>query len=547
MENTIKLLASIANQLDEQGLAALASRVDAVASNALNIKVAQYVGMQGYAIRNSRCWGNCYRKKRLETPTKAAQQVWTECHAEYVESINNDGSKWDKYASRNEPFVKTASAIDKYNEIDKRIAEVIDQKLASGLDLGNAIFASVEDVANIPQEQAIAASNELLEIASELVSKPHLANRLSEAAQGLLKEAGPMDFFRGIGQGISNWAGNTAFIGKLKYIREQLSQSGKQFQDSFAKAQAAWQTSKQLFKETENTLSNVANSPTSTPQQKQYATSALQAISVANNAPTDVDFGKALPKVMQSLDAVLKGNFGPQQGGPQQGGGPAGGPQPPAGGGPAAPQAPAGPVAPQAPQAPQAPKAPKAPAGPVAPQAPAAVNPVAPAAPAAPAAAAPAAAPAAVPPVAKPAAPAANKPAAPAANPAAAPAAKKPFLPGVKPAAKPKNASLPTGVANNQVQSIPVDLFEEVWKLLRSQQKGASSEPYFKLANLNPSPSSNPLATKTPKQKAKDVIKGLDPETIKYLQSLDATGVQQILDWKKRLQGSQPSVPAQKP
>jgi len=528
MENTIKLLASIANQLDEQGLAALASRVDAVASNALNIKVAQYVGMQGYAIRNSRCWGNCYRKKRLETPTKAAQQVWTECHAEYVESINNDGSKWDKYASRNEPFVKTASAIDKYNEIDKRIAEVIDQKLASGLDLGNAIFASVEDVANIPQEQAIAASNELLEIASELVSKPHLANKLSEAAQGLLKEAGPMDFFRGVGQGISNWAGNTAFIGKLKSIREQLSQSGKQFQDSFAKAQAAWQTSKQLFKETENTLSNVANSPTSTPQQKQYATSALQAISVANNAPTDVDFGKALPKVMQSLDAVLKGNFGPQQGGPQQGGPQQGGPQ--QGGGPAGgPQAPVG-------------------GGPAAPQAPAAVNPVAPAAPAAPAAAAPAA----VPPVANPAAPAANKPAAPAANPAAnpaaAPAAKKPFLPGVKPAAKPKNASLPpTGVPNNQVQSIPVDLFEEVWKLLQSQQKGASSEPYFKLANLNPAPSSNPLATKTTKQKAKDIIKSLDPETIKYLQSLDATGVQQILDWKKRLQGSQSSVPTQKP
>ena len=203
MENTIKLLASIANQLDEQGLAALASRVDAVASNALNIKVAQYVGMQGYAIRNSRCWGNCYRKKRLETPTKAAQQVWTECHAEYIESINNDGSKWDKYASQNESFVKTASATDKYNEIDKRIAEVIDQKVASGLDLGNAIFASVEDVANIPQEQAIAASNELLDIASELVSRPHIASKLSEAAQGLLKEAGPMDFFRGIRRSVS--------------------------------------------------------------------------------------------------------------------------------------------------------------------------------------------------------------------------------------------------------------------------------------------------------------------------------------------------------
>lgn len=190
MENTIKLLTSIAEELDSQGLAALASRVDAVAVNALNIKTAQYVGIQGYAIRNSRCWGNCYRKKRVENPKKAAQAVWTECHKEYVESINNDGSKWDKYADSNESFVKVASVpAAKYKEIDKKIAKIISNKVASGLDLGNAIFASIDEVSSLTQEQAVSSSNELLDIATELVSNPHIANKLSEASTVLLKDA----------------------------------------------------------------------------------------------------------------------------------------------------------------------------------------------------------------------------------------------------------------------------------------------------------------------------------------------------------------------
>jgi len=206
MEKTIELLVSIAEQLDSQGLTVLASRVDSVANNALSIKTAQYVGMQGYAIRNSRCWGNCYRKKRLDSPTKSAQIVWTECHKEYVESINNDGSKWDKYADSQESFVKVASIPQsKYLEIDKQICKVIDEKVASGLDLGNAIFASIDDISNAPHEQIIASSNELLDIATDLVANPVLAEKLAEAANDFTKEAG---FFDGIGRAVGNkWQG----------------------------------------------------------------------------------------------------------------------------------------------------------------------------------------------------------------------------------------------------------------------------------------------------------------------------------------------------
>jgi hypothetical protein len=39
----------------------------------------------------------------------AAQEVWMECQKEYVESLNNDGSKWDKYASENGKLIKSAS------------------------------------------------------------------------------------------------------------------------------------------------------------------------------------------------------------------------------------------------------------------------------------------------------------------------------------------------------------------------------------------------------------------------------------------------------
>ena len=61
-----------------------------------NYKMAQYVGAQGYWLRNRRCWDNCYRQKRTAKPGGSAQEVWMECWDEYREAINNPKSTWAK-------------------------------------------------------------------------------------------------------------------------------------------------------------------------------------------------------------------------------------------------------------------------------------------------------------------------------------------------------------------------------------------------------------------------------------------------------------------
>jgi len=298
MENTIKLLASIAEELDNQGLSVLASRVDSVANNALNIKTAQYLGVQGYAIRNSRCWSNCYRKKRVENPTKAAQQVWTECHKEYVESINNDGSKWDKYADSKYVFVKTASVPEeKYKELDKQISNIIDQKIKSGLDVGNAVFSSIEEVSESPYNQAITSSNELLDIASEIVANVNLSNKLTKAAEFIIKEAG---FFDGIGNAVGNaWNG-----AKFDYnIGSNLGNVDKAI-NSVVQALTQMNSSKQ------NLLSFLQTFKPRTPQQQQSLQTAIQGIKTFNFVePSAVN--QKWQKIRQAITMGTSGQTAP--------------------------------------------------------------------------------------------------------------------------------------------------------------------------------------------------------------------------------------------
>lgn len=207
MEKVIEILASVAEELDQAGLAVLADRLDTVANAAVNIKVAQYVGIQGYSIRNTRCWEKCYRQKRTSSPNKAAQQVWTECHKEYIKALNDNDSEWNKYAETEDSFIKTASAdvIEFYKTFDKKVASSIEDKLKIGTDLGSAIFASIDDLSSEPQEEIISASNEILDIAASLVSRPDLAEKLCQASENIIKESG---FFDGIGKAVGDrWQG----------------------------------------------------------------------------------------------------------------------------------------------------------------------------------------------------------------------------------------------------------------------------------------------------------------------------------------------------
>ena len=229
MDNIIRLLVEAAEALDAQGLRAIADKVDKVANKTFDVKTAQYVGIQGYAIRNSRCWGNCYRQKRTSSPNKSAQQVWTECHKEYVESLNNDGSKWDKYAG-SESNIKVGSELHAFSqEVNAKIASKVEEKVAEGLDIGSAVYASIEEVANEPNELMISASNEIMDIASRLVSNPEIAEKLTAAAEEMVKEAGIMDFFKGVGQGVKNWGSNQSYTGKLSSSITKLNSNFEEF------------------------------------------------------------------------------------------------------------------------------------------------------------------------------------------------------------------------------------------------------------------------------------------------------------------------------
>lgn len=310
MDNVIKLLVEAAEDLDSCGLKSIADKVDKLANKTLDIKTAQYVGIQGYAVRNSRCWGNCYRQKRASNPSKSAQQVWVECHKEYIDSLNNDGSKWDKYAG-DQSKIKIGSEMYLYlQKTNKKIANKVDDKISEGLDIGSAVYSSIEEVANESSDSLILASNEALDIASKLFSKPKIAEKLTKAAEEMVREAGFMDFFRGVGQGVSNFSSNINYTGQLKSMVTNMSNNYQQMSNAKASFNSYYQQFISNVNSVRKDLDSVRKDSNSTPQQKQQSEAALQALSGMLSAKSFKDLEKSWPNTLNSLQSVLRGNFG---------------------------------------------------------------------------------------------------------------------------------------------------------------------------------------------------------------------------------------------
>lgn len=218
MDKILAQLGLIANDLDQKGLTSLADSVDGVMKVASSVKTAQYVGVQGYWIRNSRCWGNCYRQKRSSNPTMPTQEVWTECHSEYVKSITDKDARksWDKYAGGNLGLLKDASA---RSAADSHLFDMIDSQIGAGKDIPLAVFSAVSAVKQEDFSRLIQASSDLLRIADAVAESDFaMSLKISEAAHELSKEAqwyNPVDWaakgVRGLGnaqRGIGDWAQN---------------------------------------------------------------------------------------------------------------------------------------------------------------------------------------------------------------------------------------------------------------------------------------------------------------------------------------------------
>ena len=193
MTGTIESLSNLANYLDKSNLKKFANEVDNISNNTLHIKTAQYVGIQGYWIRNDRCWKNCYRQKRSGKPEMPAQEVWNECHQEYLESINNDTSGWNKYAQYN-PKIKIASK-DLTNKILNKEKEnfnnIVKQKIEQGWSIGNAVFDTIQSSQDQYTSAMIQNATKLADIAVKLNKSGYdtLGKYAISASEQMTKEA----------------------------------------------------------------------------------------------------------------------------------------------------------------------------------------------------------------------------------------------------------------------------------------------------------------------------------------------------------------------
>ena len=183
-ENLIKL----ASEIEEKGMLKSASIVRDAKKALEELKTAQYVGVQGYWIRNRRCWDNCYRHKRTSQPKTPAQEVWMECWAEYNKSINDDKSGWEKYATE-----KTNIKLSEKDEVkwNKSFISKVENKAKEGFSTPEAIYATIEEEEERHFDKVLNSSSELMSIAETFNNNnmKDLGKKLADVSVEMLKEA----------------------------------------------------------------------------------------------------------------------------------------------------------------------------------------------------------------------------------------------------------------------------------------------------------------------------------------------------------------------
>ncbi len=219
MTSAIESLSNLSDFLDESKLEKYADKVDVISSHTLNIKTAQYVGIQGYWLRNDRCWKNCYRQKRSKNPDMPAQEVWNECHDEYLASINNDKSGWEKYTGSNDG-IKVASGQPNQDILDqekKYFNDRIKQKIKEGWTVGSAVFDTVKFSQNRYVTAMIENATKLADLANKLDSAGYqtLSKYAIKTSEEMTKEAqfgaakmfDPKTWGRGLKEQVKQWTG----------------------------------------------------------------------------------------------------------------------------------------------------------------------------------------------------------------------------------------------------------------------------------------------------------------------------------------------------
>ncbi len=145
-------LVKLSDQLDKQGKTKCADAIDELIGNQSLLKVAQYVGVIGYVLKQNRAMSNCVRKKRATSNT-SMQEVVLSCLKEYQDGQQYSNDEWtSKYAEvvNKEPesfeisHLNFLASLSNESNIDKDIENV--EKVANILkeeEVEDELFKSI--------------------------------------------------------------------------------------------------------------------------------------------------------------------------------------------------------------------------------------------------------------------------------------------------------------------------------------------------------------------------------------------------------------------
>lgn len=187
MLKAIEILDKVASTTESSGHKKISSNITTAMSDILKIKKAQYLGVQGYWIRNKRCWENCYRQKRSEK--KTGHDAWFDCHKEYLESINNDNAGWNKYADESISEIKIAKNIlDREQDF---FLKSVSDRMKSGEGYGESVINTIRSGSSRLDNSVIEVTKKLMSIISDLKSAGmhDNASNIIEANEEVIKEA----------------------------------------------------------------------------------------------------------------------------------------------------------------------------------------------------------------------------------------------------------------------------------------------------------------------------------------------------------------------
>lgn len=230
MDNIEKKINTVKENALKNGMEKTASSLQDFNKCFSNFKVAQYVGIQGYWIRNRRCWDNCYRQKRTENPESPAQVVWEDCWKEYLESINNNSSGWEKYASMDKIDINKEH-INKWNSL---FIKKVDEKIASEkMSKPEAIYSTIEEESEISKNNLLQATANLIDVHGELEKEglKEDASVIADVINEVIKEADfkGQQWWQNIGKGIQDkwkqWSGKGSAKDITKLLQDVITRA----------------------------------------------------------------------------------------------------------------------------------------------------------------------------------------------------------------------------------------------------------------------------------------------------------------------------------